>query len=171
GYHRGFGRSVGVEQCYPPLCVGAALVMRGDELWDTDTLYRQIIEQGVTLADLPAAYWFLLSQEWGAQPQRDKGRLRQVHVGGEAMSLEGLKLWHAAGLGDVRLLNTYGPTEATVVSSTHECTLADTRNHIGVPIGKALPGRALYVLDSEGHLLPSGCVGELCIGGDAGLAQ
>jgi amino acid adenylation domain-containing protein/non-ribosomal peptide synthase protein (TIGR01720 family) len=160
-----------VEQCYPPLCVGAALVMRGDELWDTDTLYRQIIEQGVTLADLPAAYWFLLSQEWAAQSQRDKGRLRQVHVGGEAMSLEGLKLWHAAGLGDVRLLNTYGPTEATVVSSTHECTLADTRNLIGVPIGKALPGRALYVLDSEGHLLPSGCVGELCIGGDAGLAQ
>ncbi|MFS2197920.1 amino acid adenylation domain-containing protein [Pseudomonas sp. Pseusp3] len=160
-----------VEQCYPPLCVGAALVMRGDELWDTHTLYRQIIEHGVTLADLPAAYWFLLSQEWAAQPQRDKGRLRQVHVGGEAMSLEGLKLWHAAGLGDVRLLNTYGPTEATVVSSTHECTLADTRNHIGVPIGKALPGRALYVMDSEGHLLPSGCVGELCIGGDAGLAQ
>ncbi len=160
-----------VEQCYPPLCVGAALVMRGDELWDTDTLYRQIIEQGVTLADLPAAYWFLLAQEWAAQPQRDKGRLRQVHVGGEAMSLAGLKLWHAAGLGDVRLLNTYGPTEATVVSSTHECTLADTRNHLGVPIGKALPGRALYVLDSEGHLLPTGCVGELCIGGDAGLAQ
>ncbi|WP_322615329.1 non-ribosomal peptide synthetase [Pseudomonas sp. BIC9C] len=160
-----------VEQCYPPLCVGAALVMRGDELWDTDTLYRQIIEHDVTLADLPAAYWFLLAQEWAAQPQRDKGRLRQVHVGGEAMSLEGLKLWHAAGLGDVRLLNTYGPTEATVVSSTHECTLADTRNQIGVPIGKALPGRALYVLDSEGHLLPTGCVGELCIGGDAGLAQ
>ncbi|KJZ39777.1 non-ribosomal peptide synthetase [Pseudomonas fluorescens] len=160
-----------VEQCYPPLCVGAALVMRGDELWDTDTLYRQIIEQGVTLADLPAAYWFLLAQEWATQPQRDKGRLRQVHVGGEAMSLEGLKLWHAAGLGDVRLLNTYGPTEATVVSSIHECTLADTRNHLGVPIGKALPGRALYVLDSEGHLLPTGCVGELCIGGDAGLAQ
>ncbi|WP_347907812.1 amino acid adenylation domain-containing protein [Pseudomonas grandcourensis] len=160
-----------VEQCYPPLCVGAALVMRGDELWDTDTLYRQVIEQGVTLADLPAAYWFLLAQEWAAQPQREKGRLRQVHVGGEAMSLEGLKLWHAAGLGDVRLLNTYGPTEATVVSSTHACTLADTRNHLGVPIGKALPGRALYVLDSEGHLLPTGCVGELCIGGDAGLAQ
>ncbi|KAB0494815.1 non-ribosomal peptide synthetase [Pseudomonas vancouverensis] len=160
-----------VEQCYPPLCVGAALVMRGDELWDTETLYRQIIEQGVTLADLPAAYWFLLAQDWAAQPHRDKGRLRQVHVGGEAMSLEGLKLWHAAGLGDVRLLNTYGPTEATVVSSIHPCTQVDSRNPLGVPIGKALPGRALYVLDSEGHLLPDGCVGELCIGGDAGLAQ
>ncbi|MDN4544788.1 non-ribosomal peptide synthetase [Pseudomonas sp. C32] len=160
-----------VEQCYPPLCVGAALVMRGDELWDTDMLYHQIIEHDVTVADLPAAYWFLLSREWAAQPRRDKGRLRQVHVGGEAMSLDGLKLWHAAGLSDVRLLNTYGPTEATVVSSIHECTLADTRNPIGVPIGKALPGRALYVIDTQGHLLPSGCVGELCIGGDAGLAQ
>ncbi|VVN37237.1 Linear gramicidin synthase subunit B [Pseudomonas fluorescens] len=160
-----------VEQCYPPLCVGAALVLRGDELWDTDTLYRQIIEHGVTLADLPAAYWYLLAQEWAAQPQRDQGRLRQVHVGGEAMSLEGLKLWHAAGLGAVRLLNTYGPTEATVVSSTHLCSLADTQNRIGVPIGRALPGRALYVLDTEGHLLPTGCVGELCIGGDAGIAR
>ncbi|WP_347901178.1 amino acid adenylation domain-containing protein [Pseudomonas purpurea] len=160
-----------VEQCYPPLCVGATLVVRGDEVWDTDTLYEQIIEHGVTLADLPAAYWYLLAQDWAANPQRDKGCLRQVHVGGEAMSLEGLKLWHAAGLGAVRLLNTYGPTEATVVSSTHLCSLDDTHNSHGVPIGRALPGRALYVLDTEGHLLPVGCVGELCIGGDAGIAR
>ena len=51
-----------VEQCYPPLCVGACLVLRGDELWDTTTLYEQIIAQGITLADLPAAYWFLLAR-------------------------------------------------------------------------------------------------------------
>ncbi|MEG1039170.1 MAG: amino acid adenylation domain-containing protein [Pseudomonas sp.] len=158
-----------VEQCYPPLCVGACLVLRGDELWDTATLYQQINAHGVTLADLPAAYWFLLAQDWAASAPRSAGRLRQVHVGGEAMSAEGLKLWHAAGLGHVRLLNTYGPTEATVVSSIHLCTLADSQG--AIPIGQALPGRALYILDGHGQLAPAGLAGELCIAAEAGLAR
>ncbi|MGH8422550.1 MAG: amino acid adenylation domain-containing protein, partial [Pseudomonas fluorescens] len=96
---------------------------------------------------------------------------RQVHVGGEAMSVEGLRLWHQAGLSQVRLLNTYGPTEATVVSSVHECRLIDASDAFGIPIGRAIAGRALYVLDAAGQLLPNGGVGELCIGAPASLAQ
>ncbi|NWE18993.1 non-ribosomal peptide synthetase, partial [Pseudomonas sp. P7548] len=159
-----------VEQCYPPLCVGAALIMRGDELWDAGQLARVIVEQGVTLADLPAAYWYLLAQECLAEP-RSLGNLRQVHVGGEAMSVEGLRNWHTAGLGAVRLVNTYGPTEATVVSSVHDCQLADASDAFGVPIGRAIAGRSLYVLDSGFELLATDGVGELCIGAEAGLAQ
>ncbi|SEF09447.1 non-ribosomal peptide synthase/polyketide synthase [Pseudomonas palleroniana] len=159
-----------VEQCYPPLCAGAALIMRGDELWDAGQLARQIVEQGVTLADLPAAYWYLLAKEC-AVDRKPLGNLRQVHVGGEAMSVEGLRAWHAAGLGGVRLVNTYGPTEATVVSSVHDCQLADASEVFGVPIGQAIAGRSLYVLDSAFELLATDGVGELCIGADAGLAQ
>ncbi|WLI31591.1 non-ribosomal peptide synthase/polyketide synthase [Pseudomonas rhodesiae] len=159
-----------VEQCYPPLCMGAALIMRGDELWDAGQLAREIVEQGVTLADLPAAYWYLLAKEC-AVDGRTLGNLRQVHVGGEAMSVEGLRAWHAAGLGAVRLVNTYGPTEATVVSSVHTCQLADASEAFGVPIGRAIEGRGLYVLDSAFDLLDSEGVGELCIGAEAGLAQ
>ncbi|MCU1775583.1 non-ribosomal peptide synthase/polyketide synthase [Pseudomonas sp. 14P_5.3_Bac1] len=159
-----------VEQCYPPLCVGAALIMRGDELWDAGQLAREIVEQGVTLADLPAAYWYLLAKEC-AVDRRTLGNLRQVHVGGEAMSVEGIRAWHAAGLGAVRLVNTYGPTEATVVSSVHDCQLADASDAFGVPIGRAIAGRSLYVLDSGFELLGTDGVGELCIGAEAGLAQ
>ncbi|WP_313600505.1 non-ribosomal peptide synthase/polyketide synthase [Pseudomonas sp.] len=159
-----------VEQCYPPLCRGAALIMRGDELWDAGQLAREIVEQDVTLADLPAAYWYLLAKEC-AMDGRTLGKLRQVHVGGEAMSVEGLRAWHAAGLGQVRLVNTYGPTEATVVSSVHTCHLADANEAYGVPIGRATEGRALYVLDSAFDLLGGEGVGELCIGAEAGLAQ
>ncbi|MDR9878604.1 amino acid adenylation domain-containing protein [Pseudomonas allii] len=159
-----------VEQCYPPLCVGAALIMRGDELWDAGQLARHIVEQGVTLADLPAAYWYLLAKEC-AVDQRTLGNLRQVHVGGEAMSVEGLRAWYAAGLGGVRLVNTYGPTEASVVSSVHTCQLADASDAFGVPIGRAIDGRSLYVLDSGFELLATEGVGELCIGAEHGLAQ
>jgi acyl carrier protein len=77
-----------------------------------------------------------------------------------------------AGLGHVRLLNTYGPTEATVVSSIHECSglLPDAVSWRGVPIGRALAGRRLYVLDDQLELLPQGAIGELYIGGP-GLAR
>ncbi|MEB0191363.1 non-ribosomal peptide synthase/polyketide synthase [Pseudomonas sp. CCI1.1] len=159
-----------VEQCFPPLCAGAALIMRGDELWDAGQLAQEIVEQGVTLADLPAAYWYLLAQEC-AEHRRFLGKLRQVHVGGEAMSVEGVRAWYAAGLGNVRLVNTYGPTEATVVSSVHECQLADANDAYGVPIGQAIAGRGLYVLDSGFELLATDGVGELCIGAEVGLAQ
>ncbi|MBC3413316.1 amino acid adenylation domain-containing protein, partial [Pseudomonas sp. SWRI51] len=160
-----------VEQCYPPLCAGAALVMRGEELWDTDQLAQLLVEQRVTLADLPAAYWHMLAKSSASQPGRGLGQLRQVHVGGEAMSVEGLRLWHAAGLGGIALVNTYGPTEATVVSSVHDCRLDDARDAYGVPIGRAIAGRSLYVLDSAGQLLPADGVGELCIAAPTCLAQ
>ncbi|MCX2899977.1 non-ribosomal peptide synthetase [Pseudomonas mandelii] len=160
-----------VEQCFPALCVGAALIMRGDDLWDAGRLASEIVQQGVTVADLPAAYWYLLARECASGVIQSLGALRQVHVGGEAMSVEGLRLWHQAGLSQVRLLNTYGPTEATVVSSIHECRLEDASDAFGVPIGRAIAGRALYVLDSAGQLLPNGGVGELYIGAQACLAQ
>jgi amino acid adenylation domain-containing protein/non-ribosomal peptide synthase protein (TIGR01720 family) len=160
-----------VEQCFPTLCVGATLIMRGDDLWDAGRLASEIVEQGVTVADLPAAYWFLLARECASGVVPSLGDLRQVHVGGEALSVEGLRLWHQAGLSHVRLLNTYGPTEATVVSSVHECRLADASDAFGIPIGRGIPGRALYVLDAAGQLLPADGVGELCIGAPACLAQ
>ncbi|MFP3409402.1 AMP-binding protein, partial [Pseudomonas sp. SIMBA_065] len=82
---------------------------------------------------------YLLAKEC-AVDRKPLGNLRQVHVGGEAMSVEGLRAWHAAGLGGVRLVNTYGPTEATVVSSVHDCQLADAGEVFGVPIGQAIAG-------------------------------
>ncbi|MHC8318539.1 amino acid adenylation domain-containing protein [Pseudomonas sp. LB3P31] len=160
-----------VEQCFPALCVGAALIMRGDDLWDAGRLATEIVELGVTVADLPAAYWHLLARECASGVVSNLGALRQVHVGGEAMSVEGLRLWHQAGLAHVRLLNTYGPTEAAVVSSIHECRVEDASDAYGVPIGRAIAGRTLHVLDAAGQLLPNGGVGELCIGAPACLAQ
>ncbi|MBX8487967.1 non-ribosomal peptide synthetase [Pseudomonas cichorii] len=161
-----------VEQFYPPLCHGACVVLRDDRLWDSSTFHQAVVEHGITLADLPAAYWLTLVQDYAARPPANYGALRQIHVGGEAMAVEGLRLWRKAGLGHVRLLNTYGPTEATVVSSIHDCSALtpETVSWRGVPIGQGLAGRRLYVLDDQLNLLPQGAVGELYIGGP-GLAR
>ncbi|MBJ2215867.1 MULTISPECIES: amino acid adenylation domain-containing protein [Pseudomonas] len=161
-----------VEQLYPALTLGATVVLRGPQLWDGAELYRQIIAQGITLADLPTAYWKLFLQDCLAAGPRTYGALRQIHIGGEAMPLEGPLLWQRAGLGHVRLLNTYGPTEATVVSSVLDCTDPSAVGAGGAsPIGRALPGRGLYVLDRDLNLLPLGAVGELYIASANGLAR
>jgi amino acid adenylation domain-containing protein len=161
-----------VEQLYPALTHGATVVLRGPELWDSARLYAQIIAQGITLADLPTAYWNLFLLDCLAAGQRDYGALRQVHIGGEAMPLDGPAQWVKAGLGHVRLLNTYGPTEATVVSSVLDCTSGtETIGATASPIGRAVPGRALYVLDRDLNLAAPGAVGELYIGSHCGLAR
>jgi amino acid adenylation domain-containing protein len=157
-----------VEQLFAPLAIGAAVVLRGPEVWDSATFRREVMARRISVADLTTAYWQLLVQDFARDTGVDLGALRQVHVGGEAMSSEGLKAWRDAGLAPIRLLNAYGPTEATVTASALDCTPFVTGAApwpASVPIGTALPGRALRIVDADLHPVPAGVAGELCIGG------
>jgi non-ribosomal peptide synthetase-like protein len=60
------------------------------------------------------------------------------------------------------MMNTYGPTEATVVATAADC-------HPGQPvtIGTALPGYTAYVLDEKLRPVNPGASGELFIGGES----
>ena len=160
-----------VEQLYPALCCGARVVMRGPQLWDIETLKQAIVTHGITVADLTTAYWRMLAAE--KLPAGACASLRQVHVGGEAMPMESLGDWYASGLQQARLLNTYGPTEATVVTTVQDC--AGLQPGAGgkaiVPIGRAVGGRVTYVCDDGLALAPVGWVNELLIGGRGCLAR
>src|SRR5579871_178771 len=63
-------------------------------------------------------------------------------------------------------INAYGPTEATVGASAHQCQPGEG----DPPIGRPLPGWTLYVLDETGRIVPPLAPGELYIGGN-GLAR
>ncbi|MHC8319523.1 non-ribosomal peptide synthase/polyketide synthase [Pseudomonas sp. GB2N2] len=158
-----------VEQLYPPLICGASVVLRGPEIWDSETWHREVLEKQITVSDLTTAYWTMLVKDFAASAPRDYGVLRLVSVGGEAMPPEGVATWANAGLGHVRLLNTYGPTEATVSATELDCSdyaLGHRPLPATMPIGQALQGRGLHVLDIHGQPAPVGVVGELVIGGE-----
>jgi len=64
----------------------------------------------------------------------------------------------------VRVINTYGPTEAGILTCSYVIQPADV--HLkSIPIGKALSDTYLYVLDEELKPVPCGQQGELYIGG------
>ncbi|TFF49900.1 non-ribosomal peptide synthetase [Pseudomonas putida] len=159
-----------VEQLYPALICGASVVVRGPELWGSERFYRELISNDISVVDVTTAYWFMLAKDFAEHGPRDYGRLHQFHAGGEAMPPEGLLAWQAAGLSHVTLLNTYGPTEATVTVTAHDCApyLGATAQALPpvMPIGRVLAGRSIHVLDNSGGAVLNGAIGELMIGGE-----
>jgi len=85
--------------------------------------------------------------------------LRLLILGGEVCPPELLTKWASR---QCRVVNTYGPTEATVVA-----TAADFVPGQRLTIGRPLAGYEALLLDQNGQLVPLGQAGELCIGGPA----
>ncbi len=156
-----------LEQILPTLAVGAKLVVRGPEIWTPADLLDAVEDPGLTVINLPPAYWHHVLQEWVQVPDRLAGqRLRLVIVGGDRLLPEVLKLWQRSSLRGVRLLNAYGPTETTITATIFDIGAAREQLLENIPIGRPLPHRKIYILDEAGIPVPPGVAGELYIGGD-----
>lgn len=159
-----------LEQILPPLLAGATVVLRGPEMWKPADFNSYAEHAGLTVVDLPTAYWHQLVKHWAETPDSIQPHsLRLIIVGGEAMLPETVRLWRQTPLRHLRLLNAYGPTEATITATTFELNGWMPPNEMPyapVPIGRPRAHRIIYVLDRYGHLAPVGIPGELCIGGD-----
>ncbi|WP_372084535.1 non-ribosomal peptide synthase/polyketide synthase [Tistrella mobilis] len=151
------------EQLLPILALGGTVVMRGPDPWEYATLNHRLAADRVTVAYLPTGYW----RGWlAALPETVPADLRMLAVGAEALGGAALGRWREGPLGHLPLLNTYGPTEATITATGHLTGAADIAA-AQVPIGRAWPSRRVLILDTHGNPVPEGGIGELCIGGPA----
>ncbi|MEH1866381.1 MAG: amino acid adenylation domain-containing protein [Nostoc sp.] len=161
-----------LEQIFPTLIVGATLVLRGADVWTLTNFQKIISDLGLTVVNLPTAYWQQLAQEWAKTQILDANtQLRLVIVGGDVMLPSDVALWQQSPMSCVRLLNAYGPTEATITATLFEIPAhcnTDT-NLQKIPIGFPLPNKRAYILDKHLQPVPVGVPGELHIGG-VGLA-
>jgi amino acid adenylation domain-containing protein len=168
------------EEIYPTLACGATLVLRNEEMLASVGDFLRTAERWeLTLLDLPTAYWHeicaALARERLALPPVPPA-LRLVIVAGEQALRDRLETWRqaaisaaiSAGAGTpVPVINTYGPTEATIVATWCEICRATAGSDpdLQVPIGRPIPGAAAYVLDRDLAPLPIGTAGELFLGG------
>ncbi len=153
------------EEILPTLTTGAALVLDRDAHSGSFPRFLRMIErERITVLDLPTAFWhelvLHLAEEGGTLP----GHVRLVIIGGEPANPTRLADWAALDTGRIRLLNTYGSTETTLITHAvdlHGPLAADRARPWTagdrVPIGRALPHVHERISEQ----------GELVIGGPA----
>ncbi|NUR59804.1 MAG: amino acid adenylation domain-containing protein [Catenulispora sp.] len=152
-----------VEEIYPTLAAGATLVLLPDGPLALPELLASPRGAAITVLDLPTAYWHQLVTMIDDITWPPK--LRLVILGGEQAQGSAVAAWHARFGDTVRLVNTYGPTEATVIATACELRADDEASHARPPIGRPIGQTCVRVLDPAGRRVPPGAVGELCVGG------
>jgi amino acid adenylation domain-containing protein len=158
-----------VEEIFGALTCGATLVLRTDAMiTSAKQFFERCSQLGITVLDLPTGYWHHLVAEMVENDLAIPESLRLVILGGEQAKVEHLARWLERVTAKVRLLNTYGPTEATVVTTTLNLSYHQAEG--AIPIGRPIRGASTYVLDQMLQPVPTGVPGELFIGG-AGVAR
>ncbi|MBA4603925.1 non-ribosomal peptide synthetase, partial [Thermoactinomyces mirandus] len=149
--YAGVGFDASVWEIFPTWMAGATLYIIEEELrYDLDALNAYMEEQGITIAFLPTqvAEQFM---------QLENGSLKTLLLGGDRLQQVYPQSY--------AVVNNYGPTENTVVTTSTEVRAGEP-----VTIGRPIANNQVYVLNEDRQLQPVGVPGELFVSG-ASLAR
>ncbi|MGG3806600.1 AMP-binding protein, partial [Metabacillus fastidiosus] len=141
-----------ITEIFPCLLTGATLhVLNADIRLDMEKLNEYMNQQGITVATLP----YKVGEQF---IQQENHSLRMLISGGEQLNLKTDTSY--------QLVNAYGPTENTGVTTSY---LVDQKGH-NIPIGKPIYNTEIYIVNQDNRLCPIGVAGELCVSGE-GVAR
>ncbi|MCF7515602.1 amino acid adenylation domain-containing protein, partial [Pseudoalteromonas sp. L23] len=146
-------------EIWGPLLNGGTSVVYPEKFVTPEQINQQLALWQINTLWLTAG----LFSQW-AQSLPEHHALENVIAGGDVLDVAAVKLCQQK-LPEVQLWNGYGPTENTTFTTCH---LINEVAPTSIPIGKALPGDHVYILQGD-RLAPFGAEGELCVGGH-GLA-
>lgn len=157
-----------VEEIFLALCNGASLILRTATMLDSMHHFCDACAtRGITVLDLPTTFWHELAYAVGNGTTRLPPALRLTIIGGEAALAERVARWRATTPSHMKLFNTYGPTEATVIFTVAQLagpgTPDDQDQSAPVSIGTPLAGLTVAVVDSDLRTVAVGTAGELCL--------
>ncbi|MGA8443154.1 MAG: amino acid adenylation domain-containing protein [Candidatus Sulfotelmatobacter sp.] len=156
---------IAIEEIFPTWIAGGTVLLRTQEMPLAGSDFLQWIRaRRITLLDLPTAYWHELVRTLMETGEKLPPSLRLLIVGGEKASASAFAAWVKCSGGGVRWVNTYGPTEASIIVTSYE---PDPAHPIpeNLPIGRAIANTQLYILDEQRNPVPIGTPGELYITG------
>lgn len=138
-------------------------------LLDPPQLLHWLRSRHITAAEFVPSVLRELCSLLRAQPA-PLPHLRIVAVGADSWFHGDHALARAVLGPQVRIINTYGVTEASIDSTWYEPDQSGADPGVMVPIGSPFPGCRAVILDHALQPLPAGVIGELCLGG-VGLAR
>ncbi|KAK8016704.1 hybrid NRPS/PKS enzyme [Apiospora rasikravindrae] len=160
------------DQIYTGLTNGGMVyVVPWDKRGDPLEITKILKEECITYTKATPAEYSLWMQ-FGGETLRGATSWRAAFGGGETLPSTLTKEFADLGLSQLRVYNSYGPTEISISSTKME---VDYRNQSAmeegrIPCGFSLPNYFAYIVDEQLKPLPAGMPGELYIGG-AGVSQ
>ncbi|MFZ0732910.1 MAG: amino acid adenylation domain-containing protein [Candidatus Sulfotelmatobacter sp.] len=161
---------IAIEEIFPTWISGGTLVIREENAsLAVGDFLRWVDENRVTSLDLPTAYWHELVRELSESSLKLPKSLQLVIVGGEKANSGALLSWRRLAGPRVRWINTYGPTETSVIVTSYEPKASDEIPSV-LPIGRPIANTKIYILNKSLQPLPVGIAGDLYVSGP-GLAR
>ena len=161
-----FDFDVSVKDIYSAVMTGAALVLIPRQLFSVPAaLLEYLCEKKATVLIWAVSALTMISSLGGFK-YRIPSDVRKVMFSGEVMPANQLACWQEA-LPEAEFVNLYGPTEITC-----NCTYYPVQKVPGegekLPIGKAFPGRRVFLLNEEGgEIREPEQAGEICVAGES----
>jgi len=148
---------------------GGKMVINPSLRADPDSLYRLIKVHRVSLFESTPSY-IIPFMDHIHENHLKIDHLHLLILGSDSCPAREFKQLVSRYGKQIRIINSYGVTEATIDSSYYEESQAEKIPGSGnIPIGKPLPNVKFYILDtgSSKNLQPIGVTGELYIGGQS----
>ncbi|MGS0627695.1 AMP-binding protein [Photorhabdus asymbiotica] len=150
-----------IEEVFSTLTSGASLIIPPEYISGSFSKFLSFCDvYDISVLDLPTAYFnelvFSLNGKLRLPPQ-----LKTLIIGGENLLQQTKKTWFEHQPEGKRLINSYGPTEATVVATTAEVQSDNTPISIGQPLDNVMT----MIVGKNLRVVPKGIAGELLIAG------
>ncbi|MCI0659174.1 MAG: AMP-binding protein, partial [Acidobacteria bacterium] len=164
--HSPVGFDLTVTSLWTALAAGGCVVMAEEEegIEGLAELMAREAGEGFGMVKVTPAHLRLLRERLGGEKWAGAG---MMVVGGEALGWGEVRKWRAWAP-ETRVINEYGPTEATVGCAAYEAKKEEEGGEVS--IGKAIGNVSAHVVDGELELTGAGMEGEICVGGE-GLAR
>lgn len=152
------------KNIFGPLISGGCLILPEFSRYDSDAISHLIESERITFINCaPSAFYPIVEDSRDLAPLQS---LDTVIMGGEALRVERLQRWFNSADYQASIVNNYGPTECSDIAAFERLQNPAAYINRPVPIGRPNDNVQLYVLNDDLQLLPTGCIGELCIAGE-----
>lgn len=159
-----------ITETFTALFSGARLhMLTSIERLSIEAFADMIDREQVTTATVPNAFFTQLATHLPVSYRKKLSTLNYLSVGGEALLPAIVQKWQDKFGLSTEIINVYGPTECTVLSSYFKVKSQITDMQSSIPIGRPIANYEMYVINTDDQLCPVNVIGELCIAG-AGLA-
>jgi amino acid adenylation domain-containing protein/FkbM family methyltransferase len=152
------------KNIFAPLLIGGQLHVFDSEYFDVADIARSVLDDSITSLNCTPSAFYPIADALNVASPSAATRLRYVFLGGEPISVR--RLWgYASGKGAAEIVNTYGPTECSDISSFYRLREPKALLEAAVPIGRPISNVQLFIVDGHLSACPVGVVGELCVAG------